>query len=150
MNITISDPNPKSADDVNAAYQNGYNQYPIDHPVTNDPYIDIVNLAQWPVYVYSYDGTNETAIATIGVHDAGRVRRLQVANCTELRLRTQSLPNYNTYVLSFLNTNPNSLNSVYSQKNGLVVGDLILSFDLLGTQGYGTITLGEIQYVPRD
>ncbi|MDN3584731.1 hypothetical protein [Mucilaginibacter flavus] len=144
MNITISDPNPKTSDDVNAAYQNGYNQYPIDHPVTDDPYIDIVNLAQWPVYVYSYDGTNETAISTINIHDVGRVRRLQVANCTELRLRTQAIPNYNTCVLSFLNSNPTSLHSVFDVKLGLVVGDLILSFDLSGTQGYGTITLGEI------
>lgn len=32
MNINISDPTPKTGVDVSAAYQAGYNQYPVDHP----------------------------------------------------------------------------------------------------------------------
>ncbi len=145
MNITISDPNPKTSDDVTTAYQNGYNQYPIDHPADVN-FIDIMNLASGSIYVYSYDGS-ENLVAVVAAADFGRFDRQQFIGCTELRFRTRSNNvNIKYGVASFGISDTDSPSFVNSVLTGLNFGDLVFTFNLVNTHSYGIISLTDVVF----
>lgn len=49
MLITISDPRPKTVVDLQTAYQNGYDQYPIDNPPVDPPKRRFVSVTYQPL-----------------------------------------------------------------------------------------------------
>jgi len=56
MNVFISNPLPITQQQLTEAYQNGYDQYPIDHPpVTNEYEFHFFNYTSYPVTIRVYD-----------------------------------------------------------------------------------------------
>jgi hypothetical protein len=81
MNINISDPTPKTSADVSAAYQSGYNQYPLDHPASPNgefkPGFNIVNAAAPDLTLVGYDSSDNVIssdVVAVGDPTSGILR----------------------------------------------------------------------------